>query len=124
MGEIGEAWRRQCITCGELALAACLRELVPRAYRQAIIAAEDAIADCGAEFTRDRTFVLDGEIGDATARIEPVGRGKRGGRADIETRAATTAMIDLGRVRRQLDRREDRAEEQPRAELARHQIGV
>jgi hypothetical protein len=44
-GEIGESRRRQILTRGELALAAGLREFVPGAYRETIVAAEDAIAD-------------------------------------------------------------------------------
>src|SRR5579862_596604 len=47
-------------------LARDLREFVPGANREAIIAAIDAVADGRPEFDRDVTFVLDGEIGDAT----------------------------------------------------------
>jgi hypothetical protein len=68
--------------------------------------------------------VLDGEIGDATPRIEAVRRGKGGGRADVEAGSAMPAMIGLRRVRRQIERGKDRAQKQPGAELARHQIGM
>ena len=37
---------------------------------------------------------------------------------------AIAAMIVLGRIGRQIERGEDRAEEQPGAELPRHEIGV
>ena len=99
-------------------------ELVPRAHREAIVAAIDAVADRFAEFVRDRSLVLDGEIGDAAPRIELVGRGKCRRRTDVEAGPAGAAMIGLGIIARQLERGEDRAEKQPRAELARHEIGV
>ena len=62
-------------------------------------------------------LVLDRQIGDAAPRIEPVGRGKRRGRADVEAAPAGAAMVGLRRVGRELERGEDLAEEQPRAEL-------
>ena len=101
-----------------------LRKLVPWTDRQAIIAAVDSVADRRAQFTWDGSLVLDGEIRDAAARIEPIGRGERGGGADVDAGAAGAAMIRLRRVRRQLERGEDRAEKQPRSELPRNKIGV
>ena len=92
---------REIVAGGELRLRAALGELVPRADGEAVVAAIDAIADRGAELVRDRPLVLDGEIGDAAPRIEPVGRGKRVGRADVEAGAARAAMVLLGRVRRE-----------------------
>ena len=77
-----------------------------------------------AELVRDRPLVLDGEVGDAAPRIEPVGRREGVGRADVEAGAAGAAMIGLRRVGRQLGAGEDRAEEQPGAELAADEIGV
>ena len=68
--------------------------------------------------------MLDRQIRNAAPRIEPVRRGKRVGRAHVEAGLARAAVIDLGRVRRKLERREDRAEEQPRAMLPRNQVGV
>ena len=72
-----------------------LREFVPRTDREAIVAAIDAVADQRPQLARDRAFVLDGEIGDAAPRIEPIGRGKCRGRTDIEAGAASAAMIVL-----------------------------
>ena len=68
--------------------------------------------------------MLDRQIGNAAPRIEPVGRRKGRRRADVEAGPAGAAMVGLRRVRRQLERGEDRAEEQPRAEVARDEIGV
>ena len=108
----------------QLGQARGLGELVPRAHGEAVVAAEHAVADRLAELRGDVALVLDRQVGDAAARIELVGRGERLGRADVEAAAAGAAMIDLGRIRLQLRRGQDGAEEQPRAELARHQIGV
>ena len=122
--EIGKARRDAIGARLQLRLARRLRELVPRADGEAIVAAVDAVADGLAELARDRALVLDGEIGDAAARIELVRRRKRVGRADVEAGAAGAAGIGLGRVRRQRHPGDDRAEEQPGAEFAADEIGV
>src|SRR5215831_8910892 len=49
-------------------------ELVPRAHELTVIAAEDPVAERGAQLDRDRTVMLDGEIGDAAPRIELIRR--------------------------------------------------
>ena len=72
--QIGERGRAQFVARGEFGFAAGLRELVPRADREAIVAAIDAVADRFAKLVRDRALVLDGEIGNAAPRIELVGR--------------------------------------------------
>ncbi len=108
----------------ELRLARALREFVPRADGEAIVAAEDAVAHRCAEARRDMPLMLDGEVGDAGARIDLVGRGEGVRRANVETAPAGPAMILLGRVGLDLGGGEDRADEQPRAELARDEIGV
>ena len=115
---------RKALARGELGFAALHREFVPRTNRQAIVAAVDAVAHQRPQFARDRAFVLDGQIRNAAPRIEPVRLGERRSRADIETGAAGAAIVGLGCVGRQIERGEDRAEKQPRAELARDQIGV
>ena len=117
-------WRAQFVARGEFCLVPGLRELVPGAHREAIVAAIDAVADGFAKFARDRALVLDGEIGDAAPRIELVGRGKRRRGADVEAGPARAAMVGLGLVLRQIEGREDRAEKQPRAELPRNEVGV
>jgi len=103
----------QFVARGEFCLMACLRELVPGAHREAIVAAIDAIADGFSKFARNRALVLDGEIGNAAPCVELVRRGKRGGRADIEAGPARTAMIGLRFALRQIERRKDSAEKQP-----------
>src|ERR1051326_5923949 len=76
-----------------------LGELVPRAHREAIVAAEDAVADQRAQFLRDRPLMLDREIGDAAPRIELIGGRKGICRAAIEAAPASTAMIFLRDIR-------------------------
>ena len=94
--------------------AAC--ELVPRAHRQAVVAAIDAIADRRAKLPRDVALVLDREVGDAAPRIELVGRRKRSGRADVEAGAAGAAVIASRRVRleRQVSERPPRNSQEPK----------
>ena len=69
-------------------------------------------------------LVLDGEVGDAAPRIEPVGGGEGVGRADIQAAAAGAAAVGLRLVGRELERREERAEEEPGAVAAGDQVGV
>src|SRR3984957_14540158 len=101
-----------------------LRKLVPWADRQAIVAAIDAISDRLTEFARDRSLAFDGEVGNTTPRIELVGRREGGCRAGVEAGLARAAVIAIGFIARQIGIGEDRAEEQPRAELARHEVGM
>ena len=88
-----QQWSLQFRAGCKARLAARLRELVPRADREAIVAAIDAIAHQRPQVARDRALVLDREIRDAAPRIETVGRRKRGRRADVEAGAADAAVI-------------------------------
>ncbi len=108
----------------QLRLARGLREFVPRADRQAIVAAIDAVADqrrgsragygpCAR--WSDRKCSAAHRAGRARERPRSGRRrGRRGRRRNDR----------LGCVGRQIQRGEDRAEKQPGAEIARHQIGV
>ena len=82
--QFSEIRRAQGVARGEFGFAAGLRELVPRAGGETIVAAIDAVADRLAEFVRYRSLALDREVGNAASRIELVGCGKRRGRTDIE----------------------------------------
>ena len=95
-------------------LRGLLRELVPRAHGETVVAAIDAVADGFAEFVRDWALVLDGQIRNAAPRIELVGRGEGRGRADLLAGIAGAAMIGVGVVARQVGCRKDRAEKQLR----------
>ena len=104
-GEVGQRGAVQLGARGQFRLMSRCREFVPGTDGEAIVAAIDPIADRGAEFSWDRAFALNGQIGDAAARIQLIGRGKGAGRADVETGAAGAAMVFLGRVGRKLKSR-------------------
>ena len=114
-GQFGKLRRVQCGARGKLRFTPGLREFVPRANRQAIVAAIDAVAEQRTQFARDRSLVLDSEIRDAAPRIETIRCGKRVSWTDVEAGAATAAMVVFGGVRRQIERGEERAQKQPRA---------
>ena len=80
--------RTQRLAGRELRLMSGLRKLVPRADREAVVTAIDAIADGFAKFAWDRPLVLDGEIGNAAPRIEFVRCGESGCRTDVEATPA------------------------------------
>ncbi len=71
-----------------------------------------------AQAARNVVAMFDGEVGDATTRIEPVGRVECIGRADIETGPAASAVIAFGFVGLEIERRKYRTEEKPGAEFA------
>src|SRR5204862_5613964 len=104
----------QLRTCGEFCLAAHLRELVPRADGEAIVATIDAVADGFTEFARDWSLALDSEIGDAAPCIELVRRGEGRGRTHLLAGVTAAAMIDVGRIARRDGWGEDHGGEQPR----------
>ncbi len=68
--------------------------------------------------------VLDRQVGDAAAGVEPIGGREGVGRADVETGAAAPAMVGRGLIRPQHGGREDCAEKEPRAVVLADQIGV
>ena len=101
-----------------------LGEAVPRAHRQAIVAAVDAVPHRLAILVRDRTRMLDRQIGNAGPRIDPPRRDDRPGRAGCDAPRAAPAML-LGRsVGLELERGHDDPEEQPVAMGPRQQIAV
>ena len=106
--------------------AARFGEPVPRAHRQAIVAAVDAVADRLAEFVRDRPLVLDRQVGNAAPRIDPVRRREGLRRAGVEAARAAAAMRPPCAARPGASSRRgvDHAEEQPAAMLAADEVGV
>src|SRR5206468_5784245 len=88
-------------------------EAIPRAYREAIVAAVDAVAQRLAELLGDGPIMLDGEIGDAAPGIDPVRSGERLRRTRVEAAPAGPAMLSVIRrgVRLQLKAGQDHAEE-------------
>ena len=90
---------RDSSRCTSRASRPACGELVPGADREAVVAAEDAVADAFAQLRRDGPLVLDRQVGDAAPRIEAVGRRKGVRRADVEAAPAGAAAVGLGRRR-------------------------
>ena len=78
----------------------------------------------GRNSTGNGAFQLDGEVGDAAARVQLERRGDGGGGAGGEAARAFAAMILLRRVRLQFERRDDFREKNPVAESAADEVGV
>ena len=96
-----------------------LRVLVPRAHELAIVAAVDAVAHQRPQLQRYGAVVLDGQVGDAPPRIEPVRRrrwpasGRRRCR-HCSCRNARRSVRSAARAGRRRSRRE-RTSSRPRA---------
>src|ERR1700738_4019748 len=65
----------------QLRMAGGTGETVPGADGETIVAAIDAVAEFLAQFMRNRSAMLDGEVGDAACRVQSVGRREGVGRA-------------------------------------------
>src|SRR5690606_36146434 len=89
--ELDQRRRLQGLAGVQRLLARAAGELVPRAGRQAVVAAVDAVAEQGPELAGDRPLQLDGQVGDAASRIQLERRGERARRAGVEAGAARTA---------------------------------
>src|SRR5215469_11519610 len=100
------------------------RELVPRAHELTVIAAEDAVADRGTKLHRDRTVMLDGEIGDAAPRIEPIRSHDRARGAGGDAGLTGAAVGARRRIHRQREIGEELAEKEIRAGIAGDEIRV
>ena len=88
-------------------------KFVPWAGGETVVAAIDPVADQGPQRRVYRSFVLDGQVGDAAPCVDLVGTGKGSRRADIETGAAGATVVNLRRIDVQIRGREHRAEEKP-----------
>ncbi len=101
-----------------------VRELVPRTYELAVVTAVDAIANGLAQLDRDGAVVLDGEIGNAAPRIQPPGCDDRPGGAGRDAGLAAAAVGAGALIYGQWQIRQDLPEKEPRAPLARGEVGV
>jgi len=103
---------------------AALGKLVPRANQLAVVTAIDAVAQQRAQFQRDRPRVLNGQVADATARVQPV-RGHDGlRRADVDARAAPAAMSFYGCAggQRLIDKNFTQKKHRPRRAVQRQRV--
>ena len=98
--EFGERCRIETVAHGKIRIAE-LCKIVPRATELAVVAAIDAIADQWPQFGRDGSRQLDGQLGNAQAGIDLIGRDDGGGRAGVEAAPAGSAVLADRRVRRQ-----------------------
>ena len=101
-----------------------LGESVPGAGLEAVVAAEDSVADCGAQRGRDGAFEFNGEVGDAAAGVEDEGLGDGLGGAGGDAALASAASVSFGRVWEEFCGGEDFGEEEPVAEGAADEVGV
>src|SRR5277367_920884 len=69
--KLGEPRLVQAMPYGEVFFGRRSREFVPGTNQLAVVAPVNAIADGAAKFEWNGPFELDGEIGNAAARIEP-----------------------------------------------------
>ena len=105
------------------------RAAIPRANVLADVAAEDVPADGLAQFERNRAAQLDRQIGNAAPRVQNVRLDDGARRACVDAQAAVSAQIRRRRFRgvqrrREIERRHDHAEEQPRTQLFIDEAGV
>ena len=114
----------QAVAHREVGFRARPRERVPRADGLAVVAAVHAIADERPELLRDRALQLDGQVRNAAARVELVGRADRLRGADVHALRAGPAMLARGRIHRQRQAGVHLAEEEPGACFAREEQRV
>ena len=97
---------------------------VPWADFEAFIAPEDPVAHQGAELLRDGTRVFNGEVSQASSRIQNIGLGKGLGGTDFQTTGAGTAVIFGWGIGIDFQVRQKAAEEEPRTVCRMDQKGV
>ena len=99
----GEKRREGCrikpVSHGKIGVAE-LCKFVPRTTELAVVTAIDAIADQGSQFDRDCASQFDGQVRDAAAGVDFVGRDDGGSRAGFKASAAGTAVFADRLVRR------------------------
>lgn len=81
--QFGEFGVVQAVARLEVALPGGAGEAIPWADDLAVVAAEYPVADQWPQLQRNRALVLDGQVGDAASRVQPVGADEGRGRADV-----------------------------------------
>jgi len=119
---IGQGVRRACICKGRIALA---RESIPRADHLADVASEDPPPNFVAQFQRDIVFEFDGEVRDATRRVEgAIGENATGGAGSDAARARAAVIGDERRVGFEREIEKNLGEQKIRALLRMDEAGV
>src|SRR5690348_803671 len=93
-------------------------EAVPRTGVEAIIAAEDPIAHKRSQVGGNRALQLNGEVGNATTRIQLVGRGDCAGWARLDATLARPAPFFRRHIGRKFDRGQNLSEKKPCARFS------
>ena len=99
--KIGEFCSVQTMARCEIVLCCQFRKFVPGTKQLAVIAAVNSVAKVLSKFDRNRAFVFDRQIGNASPRVQRVGCDDRFGGADIDTGRAGASMRFFHRVNRQ-----------------------
>src|SRR5271156_6144991 len=99
--QLRESRRIEAVTDLEVRVRGSLREFIPRAHQLTVIAPIDAVAKRRAQRLGYGALELDGQIGNAAARIELVRRDDGPGRAGRNAGAAAAAMGAARRIDRQ-----------------------
>src|SRR5512135_1368580 len=86
---------------GKIRLDGLVGETVPRTDQLAVVAAIDAVADERAQLDGDAALEFDGEVGDATPRVELIRCSDGLGWADVDAGMAGAAVVLFRRVGRQ-----------------------
>ena len=68
-----------------------------------VIAAKNPVAQQGAQFERDSTLQLDGQVGDTEVAIQDIRGGKGVGGADVETAGTVATGADSFGLARRVD---------------------
>ena len=102
----------------ENGFAGKLGEFVPWAYLKALVAAVNSVADGGAEFLWDASLVLDGEVGNTSARIHSARCGDGVCRAGVDTSRAGAAVVFGWGVGLEIEGGDEFGKEEPCADLA------
>src|SRR5262249_28601887 len=121
-GEFCEARGGQRRARQKIGLVRGAGKFVPRADREAVVAAIDAVTDQRTQFKGDHPLVLDRQIRNAAPSIELVRRRESPRWADVEAGRAGAAMVALRRVGCKLEGEVDLAEKQPRPEVAGNEV--
>src|SRR5258708_3739991 len=110
--ELDERCAIERVTHREVGIVDGAGVFVPGADELAIVAAVNAVSHERAQLFRDRAVMLDGEIRDAAARIELVGRDDRPRGTYVDAAVARAAVLGGGCILLQIEVREELAEEE------------
>src|ERR1700690_298319 len=87
----------------EVRLSCRPRKFIPGASELAVVAAINSVADCAAKLDRNRSREFDGQVRNAAACVEPIGRQDRTGRAGGQAGAAAAAVSAARRIERKIE---------------------